>query len=411
LQQRISSCLEELDNLLTVNEPLVSSMVVAEKRYSSSGKANILEAIMNVMAIRDVKLLSMETTLSELGMDSLMTVEIQQTLERDHDLIIPAQELRSMNLSQLLKLANNRDPTNQSKLKILPQTVPSGLAVLLRNFGDETNSDKTILQLESLSEESDVKALIVPGIEGMAGQSWYSIAQSLKCRSYILQCKNTWTSRDLESVFENVLEDVLELFRDSKKFLLIGYSFGAMLSLKLAKALESTGKVGKVIFIDGSPKFLNIMAKEHAPEIITDEILETIVLANTINTIYPEESAMILSAVLSEITFETRVKKLIELTKSKKVYSDEYGWILLNSLVNRLRLTIDIDISKFSMVEKTPFILIRPSEFSIQEIEDDYGLSSYTNTKVNIKYVDGNHATMLDNPKLFDLLNGYITSV
>ena len=410
LQQRISSCLEELDSLMTVNDPVVSSMVVAEKRYSSGGKRNILESIMNIMAIRDIKLVSMETTLSELGMDSLMTVEIQQTLEREYDLAIAPQELRSMTLSQLVKFANSKDSSNTSKIKIVSQNVPTGVAMLLRNLGDETNSDQTILQLKSFSEESKVKALIVPGIEGMAGQSWYRVAESLKCQAYVLQCKSTWLACELDNIYEGVIQDVLDLYKNDDKFFIIGYSFGALLSLQLAKTLESKGKTGKIILLDGSPKFLNALAKDHMPENSTDETIQTLVLANTINILFNEDKDEKMKAVLSESSWETRANKLIEFSREKKVYSDEYGWTLLNSLVNRLKLTLALDLSKFSPLDKTPFTLVRPSEFSILEIEEDYGLSSLTSTKVNIKYVEGNHTTILDNPKLYEILNNSVTS-
>ena len=118
LQQRISSCLEVLDTLLTVNHPVVSSMVIAEKRYTSSKKRDVLESIMNIMEIKDVKSLSMEKTLAELGMDSLIAIEIQQILERDHDLIISMQELRSISLDQLVK---------SSKKVVLDQTSPKNV--------------------------------------------------------------------------------------------------------------------------------------------------------------------------------------------------------------------------------------------------------------------------------------------
>lgn len=73
LQQRISSCLIELDPLLTiVNEPVVSSMVVAEKLAGSDGKGNLIESVLNIMGIRDIKTVSSTTTLSEVGMDSLV---------------------------------------------------------------------------------------------------------------------------------------------------------------------------------------------------------------------------------------------------------------------------------------------------------------------------------------------------
>jgi fatty acid synthase, animal type len=152
LQQRLSSCLEELDTLMTSDRPVVGCMVVAEKRSESLSKRNILETIMNIMGIRDTKSISMETTLSELGMDSMMTVEIQQTLERQFDIFISAPKLRAIKLGRLLRYAEPKDENKK----------PEKVAMLLKNIGDETNKDEIILKLQSLTENG-IKTLIIPG--------------------------------------------------------------------------------------------------------------------------------------------------------------------------------------------------------------------------------------------------------
>lgn len=97
LQQRISSCLAELDTLLTsTGEPIVSSMVVAEKRIGGDGKNNLMECVLNIMGIRDMKTVSTNATLSDVGMDSLMAVEIKQTLEREFEIFLTPQDLRAL---------------------------------------------------------------------------------------------------------------------------------------------------------------------------------------------------------------------------------------------------------------------------------------------------------------------------
>lgn len=106
-QQRISSCLQELDLLMADEKPIVSSFVVAGKQNGAGGKRSIIEAIMHIMSIRDTKTISMEKTLSELGMDSLMTVEIIHALEREHDLVISTQDLRSKTLAQIVSYASS----------------------------------------------------------------------------------------------------------------------------------------------------------------------------------------------------------------------------------------------------------------------------------------------------------------
>lgn len=82
LQQRISSCLAELDALMTLeSEPVVSSMVVAEKRIGGDGKGNLIESVLNIMSIRDIKTVSSTATLSEVGMDSLVSHNFSKGFE------------------------------------------------------------------------------------------------------------------------------------------------------------------------------------------------------------------------------------------------------------------------------------------------------------------------------------------
>lgn len=50
LQQKISSCLNELDAFLLQNRPVVSSMIVAEKKVESSRFDNMMETVANILS-------------------------------------------------------------------------------------------------------------------------------------------------------------------------------------------------------------------------------------------------------------------------------------------------------------------------------------------------------------------------
>jgi fatty acid synthase, animal type len=199
LPQRITNCLEVLDSLLNVNETIVSSMIVAEKKFDDVKKGNIIDTIFNIMSIRDRKAISMDTTLSRLGMDSLMGVEIQQVLERDYDVVLSPQEMRTLTLSQLEKRVHSKESGEAVNEKL-----PEGIALLLTSFGDEKSSDQTILKLKSKSNKGNKKVLMIPGIEGMAGDVWHEIAKDLECPSYILQLGNATDAVDLKGIFDAV---------------------------------------------------------------------------------------------------------------------------------------------------------------------------------------------------------------
>ncbi|XP_011053645.1 PREDICTED: fatty acid synthase-like, partial [Acromyrmex echinatior] len=67
LQQKISCCLDELDKFLLQSRPIVSSMVVAEKKKKCQG--NLIETIADILYISNIKLVSPNSSLAELGMD------------------------------------------------------------------------------------------------------------------------------------------------------------------------------------------------------------------------------------------------------------------------------------------------------------------------------------------------------
>lgn len=147
------------------------------------------------------------------------------------------------------------------------------------------------------------------------------------------------------------------------------------------------------------------LAVEHLPQNFTEHDIHNIILTNTIFTCFPNDDGKIVKLILSESSWESRVKKLTEMYQDEKIYSVDYGVKILNALVNRLMLTTNLDIKNFPTIENAPLTLIRTTEQSLQDIENDYGLNAYTSNPVDIKLLEGNHATVLDNPKLYQTLN------
>jgi fatty acid synthase len=158
---------------------------------------------MNIMAIRDRKQISLEASLSKLGMDSLMGVEIQQILERDYDIVLSSQELRSLTLGQLEKLVNTKDSSEGGDKKALNGGLSLGIELLLTSFGDEKQSSETILKLNKVTTGSK-KVLIVPGFEGQASDILTNLAESLKYPTYVLQLGNTVEEKTLDDIHDKV---------------------------------------------------------------------------------------------------------------------------------------------------------------------------------------------------------------
>lgn len=213
VQQRISSCLTEFDCLATTPEPVVSCMVVAEKRCSSKVKTTAIERLLNIFGIRDIKSVSMNTSLSEMGMDSLMLVEIKQTLEREFELFLSTQELRALTLSKLKEFTDTVDTSTGSNASIdgnRKKSISNRINLLLDStIHNVVDYNEPIIRLKSMNSEHDYKScvLIVPGIEGIANDAWRNVSESIELPVYFLQFASSYdksTMNDITNAYYNV---------------------------------------------------------------------------------------------------------------------------------------------------------------------------------------------------------------
>lgn len=60
-----------------------------------------------LIGLKDVSNLNPETSLADLGLDSLMGVEIKQLLERDFEVSLSTREIRMLNLKKIEELSKS----------------------------------------------------------------------------------------------------------------------------------------------------------------------------------------------------------------------------------------------------------------------------------------------------------------
>lgn len=102
LPQRMPSCLATLDLFLSWNHSVVSSYIKAESgTKKSTGGGNLLQTIAHILGVNDVSQLNPDANLGDLGLDSLMGVEIKQALERDYDIVLSMKDIRTVSLNFL----------------------------------------------------------------------------------------------------------------------------------------------------------------------------------------------------------------------------------------------------------------------------------------------------------------------
>lgn len=412
LQQRISSCIQELDNLLSAKSAIVASMVVAEKRSGRSGNESIIDTVMNIMGIRDLKSVSLGTTLSEMGMDSLMAVEIKQSLERDFELVLTPQDLRALTFQKLQEYMETREKDNTDAVKMIFASEGSllGMDLLLHNLGDEAHCNQVMYTLETsapFSKPSVPTNIIIPGMEGTAGQAWYNIGSNLMSRANVLQLHQFAKLETVSEIGQQTLPHVKSLLSPTDPFYLIGYSYGSFVALQLAALLETLGYRGHIMLIDGAPHFLKRLTNLQLGENFSDNDLYDLLFCSIVNHIFPDETKESAAVVFHKLdTPKEKMDLFMEYVEKQSLYSKEYSRLLVEAMFRRVKMVSNYDLDSIKDL-KSPITLVRPAEVSLQDIEEDYCVSQLTSGKVTLKVIEGNHTTMLSNPVMPQLINDF----
>ncbi|KAK5638955.1 hypothetical protein RI129_013250 [Pyrocoelia pectoralis] len=382
LQQRVSSCLSCLDSFLTQKEPVVSSMVVAEKQTVAEGAESVIGAIKNIMGITDIKTISEHATLSEMGMDSMTAVEIKQTLERDCEVFFSAKEIRTLTIAKLKEL--------------------------YWYFGTELNDDIPMKELQSLIKEHEdaPTVLLLPGIEGVA-ELMEPLASKLRAHTKCVQYMNNSTDFRVEAIARSLLELVPH---DESHFNLIAYSYGCPIALELTSILESKGQIGNVVLIDGSPEMLRkVIQVQFLPENESEASLESGVLINIMSAYMSAETLDRHRESINKCsTLEERVEYVLSVAPEDITHSVEYQKQACISTCLKTKCMYKYE-AKFPKL-KSQVTLLKPNQMALQDYDEDYKLQKLCEKRIRVETVEGNHITIVNSTDVANIINEIVSN-
>ncbi|XP_053598737.1 fatty acid synthase [Microplitis demolitor] len=406
LQQKITSCLQELNYFLTQNNPIVSSMVVAEKRAGGAGSLNIVDTVLNIMGVKDLKTVSHHTSLAELGMDSMMAVEIKQSLEREFEIYLTAQDIRGLNFAKLIEM-NSKDLEKKSmnRSSNTDTETLTGMKLFVRLLGEENEFSEICMKLQTREEAGRHEVFLIPGIEG-CGSVFFNLASKIKSPATCLQLDNTNT--EYLSIFDmanQLLPHLLKRNEGRRDFVIAGYSFGSLVAIELARKLEAQGLTGRLVLIDGSPDLMKAI-KEQQLSSSSDEELATNVLVGIIDLIAPSLSGELFMELQKCDSFKSKLDAFMARVPTESLsISRENQRNICAAVYNRLIALQNYDTSNLPPL-RSSIILLKPSMPTLKSVSGDYGLSSITREKVEVHVIDGNHVTILDEAKIATAING-----
>ncbi|XP_075559822.1 fatty acid synthase-like [Dermacentor variabilis] len=106
--QHIRSALEVLEKFLNQNHPVVSSLVKAEVTSSSEMKPEknpLVDSVARILGFQDSSKLNHNTNLGELGLDSVMGVQVLTAIEKYTGLALSVQGIRTLTLNGLREMS------------------------------------------------------------------------------------------------------------------------------------------------------------------------------------------------------------------------------------------------------------------------------------------------------------------
>lgn len=401
--QRIHTCMAVMDELVCNRSPIVSSMVISNKEQQK--ELDLVGTVMSIIGITDIKSISIQATLTELGVDSLMNNEIRQVLERDFDIRLTTEDIRRLTVIRLAEMASNKD-----QLPIaLDADEPAELfgLKLLANLGNESTKNANIIEGNAAAvsvDESEQCVLVIPGIEGVASDALMNFCRQLKMPAFILQLHTTHAMNDLNDVIAHVADDILELHKNRKRFCIAAYSFGTIVAIEVARLLErEPDRRGHIYLIDGCleavHKYVDSFYGCHRNR--TDETFAMEIIARHLQNLPAQCRSESTAKLARTKTIDEQVDVFLGLfgtTKYSRGFLREY----VIGGINRLAMIEDVYWKTAVPKIDADITLMQATKSFIDCSADDIDLQ--TNGKIERISINADHDTVLDNDDVVQMI-------
>ncbi|CAL1537406.1 unnamed protein product [Lymnaea stagnalis] len=409
LPQRMASCLNALDQFLNQDYTVVSSFVAAQKdtvkKEGGSARPNLVDSIARILGVKDVSNVDPDTSLADLGLDSLMGVEIKQLLERDFEVSLSTREIRMLNLKKIQDMNGAEEEcevteseATESATDITAPATQEESGVAIRFDFTQMMPKNPILHINGI--QNGLKPLfIVHPIEGSV-VALATLAKSLPCPVYGLQITDKAPLSSVEALAGYYLQEVNKI-DPTGPYRIAGYSFGAVVALEMANQLRKlypkrADVVQSLTLLDGSHRFVEMYTSVYRK-------------AMKISNVAEEQAASLVAFIRLFVGFD-EVQVYQQMANAKE-------------LADRIQITVDIlmKTGKFSSREDLETLakafysmltisekykpqtytgditLIRAGQNSVNSssIGSDYDLGQVCSGTVNVRVVDGDHESFI----------------
>ncbi|XP_070068712.1 fatty acid synthase isoform X2 [Drosophila takahashii] len=408
LPQRMNSCLETMDLFLQQPHPVMASMVVAEKRKTEqANRLSLMATIANIMGLRDVKSVSDRTTLFDLGMDSLMSTEIKQTLERHFDLVLSAQEIRQLTFSALRQIdaqeagSSSTQSSSSSSAKEEPRVEVQPQSDETRKvFAKEVLPQQVAVRLRSKAPvaSEDPAVFFLAPIEGFT-IAVEALASSLTCPAYGLQCTEQVPLESIEACAAYYLRQIQRL-QPLGPYHIVGYSYGCLLAHAIGVALEQRRLGVKVIMLDGAPTMASGYVQEAKKQ--TDDLnrQQSMTLAYFGALLADVDYNQLLQVLDGVKSWPSKLDKLAD---TLAVHTQQTREVIKKAACMFKQKLLLSESYKGAKQLHSDVVLIKSAEHNAI-MAQDYGLKEICSAHIDMHVVEGTHRTFLKEPHTLQII-------
>ncbi|CAJ0579052.1 unnamed protein product, partial [Mesorhabditis spiculigera] len=418
LPQRMPSCLAALDLFLSWNHPIVSSYIKADLgAKKSSGGGNLLQTIAHILGVNDVSQLNPDANLGDLGLDSLMGVEIKQALERDYDIVLSMKDIRTLTLNKLQQLAENGGAsstalqTNETDMRKEGEANAENNTVeqlekqmnqLFKMRVDVNDLDPQDMIVKCNKVEEGPVTFFVHSIEGIA-TPLKKVMNKCEFPVYCFQATREVPQDSIESVAKRYIKEMKKV-QATGPYRLVGYSYGACIGFEMAKTLqeiEGPDAVESLVLLDGSHLYMQTYRNVYrmafgvtGDTLVNNPLFESEIMCAMTLRFANVDYKKFRVELLQQPGFKARVQKVVDTVMTTGLFKSAETVAFACQAMH----------SKFLMADKYKpdgkfkgkITLIRAEQGAAREedVGQDYGISQVSEDS-QVYMVEGDHDTFV----------------
>ncbi|XP_054160814.1 fatty acid synthase-like [Oppia nitens] len=243
--QRINSCCEVLDKLLSVSQPIVTSYVRAERIVQTGGgggnrQKRMVRELWRALGI-DPETTPDHLTLGEIGMESMFAVELQQELDREWNIKMSINHVKNITI----KMLKDYESGNVENIKRYVDDVRTARAKLLR-YRFQIPQQKTTL-LNNITEGKPV--YFMPTFDG-GFRAFEEFAKQIDRPviglNWTRELDGLTTMKQIGNYYIELLNSLASATAANGSYDIVGYFDGALISTKLLRRAN----IGRVVLLD-----------------------------------------------------------------------------------------------------------------------------------------------------------------